>query len=84
MFGVAELVFRGHGPAFFVLLVVFYPKYKLRQLNKYNVNFNSCGLELLPHCVSRFVLGGGMSETRCNGCTIVLLTKVCTLACKIG
>ena len=78
----AGLVFRGHSPVFFVLLVVSYPKWKLRWFNKYSVGFISCSLGLLLNCISNFVLCWNRFETCCIGCTMVLLTKVCTLACK--
>ena len=80
----AGLVFRGHDPVFFVLLVVSYPKWKLGWLNQYGVGFTSCSLGLLLDYVSNFVLCWGVFETRAIGCTILLLTKVCTLAFKIS
>ena len=80
----AGLVFRGHDPVFLVLLVVSYPKWRLRWLNKYSVGFISCSLGLLLDYVSNFVLWWEMFETHGIGCTVLLLTKVCTLAFKIS
>ena len=76
------LVFKGCGPVFFVLLVVSYPKRKVRCLNKYSVGFISHSLALLLGYVSNFVLCWEVLETRGIGCTVLLLTKVCTLAFK--
>ena len=55
---------------------------KSKVFNKYSVGFISRSLGLLLGYVSNFVLCWEVLETRGIGCTILLLTKVCTLAFK--
>ena len=56
----------------------------LSWISKYSVGFISCSLGMLLNCVSNFVLCWDRFETHCIGCTVLLLTKVCTLAFKIS
>ena len=82
VYWVLDLSSKGVVQFFFVLLVVSYPKWKVRCLNKYGVSFISRSLGLLLGYVSNFVLCWEVLETHGIGCTILLLTKVCTLAFK--